>query len=193
VEPTSSSNKETIIAIKTFVDAVALPASDINTYLTNSGLVYIKQQTIGTAVASVSVSSAFSTDFDNYRIIITGMAASATAATRFQLSNSTGSTYATSGWIFQYGGAFTSETATAQTAALIGHCVSTGITTAVIEVQSPFLSTTSSFTGLSMSNTYGDDRRSFDSSTNSSTGFVFSALSGTITGGTITVFGYRKS
>ena len=180
------------MAIKTFTTGEVLTAADTNTYLANSGLVYIKQQTIGSGVASVTVTNAFSTTYDNYRIIITGMAASGTVATRFQLSNSTGSTYATSGWIFQYGGTFTAETATAQTGALIGHCVSTGITTAVIEVQSPFLSTTSSFTGLSISNAYGDDRRSFDSSTNSSTGFVFSPLSGTITGGTITVFGYRK-
>jgi hypothetical protein len=180
------------MAIKTFTTGEVLTAADTNTYLANSGLVYIQQQTIGSAVASVTVSNCFSSTYDNYRILIVGYGASATAATKFQLSNSTSTTYATSGWIFQYGGTFTAETATAQTGALLGHCASTGKTTGVIEVQSPFLSQVSTFTGLSMSVSYGDDRRSYDSSTNSSTGFVFSPLSGTLTGGIITVYGYRK-
>ena len=181
------------MAIKTFTTGEVLTAADTNTYLANSGLVYIQQQTIGSAVASVTVSNCFSSTYDNYRILIVGYGASGTVATRFQLSNSTSTTYSTVGWIYQYGGAFTTETATAQTASLIGHSSSTGKTSAVIEVQSPFLSQVSTFTGLSMSVSYGDDRRSYDSSTNSSTGFVFSPNSGTFTGGTITVFGYRKS
>lgn len=176
----------------TFTTGQVFTAADAN-LMANSGLVYITQATIGSAVASVTVSNCFSSTYDNYRILIVGYNASATVATRFQLSNSTSTTYSTSGWIYQYGGAFSTETATAQTASLIGHSSSTGKTTAIIEVQSPFLSQTSSFTGATASNQYGDDRRSFDSSTNSSTGFVFSPNSGTLTGGIITVYGYRKA
>lgn len=181
------------MAVKTFTDNTGLPASDINTYLANSGLVFVKQQTIGNGVASVTVTDAFSATYDNYRVLIIGYGASSTVATRFQLSNSTSGTYATAGWIFQYSTAsLVSESATAQTASLIGHCLSTGKTSAIIEVQSPFLSQVSTFTGATMSASYGDDRRSYDSSTNSSTGFVFSPASGTLTGGIITVYGYRK-
>jgi hypothetical protein len=181
------------MAIKTFTDNTSLPASDINTFLANSGLVFIKQQTIGNGVASVTVSDAFSATYDNYRILIVGFGASATVASRLQLSNSTSTTYATSGWIYQYGAAaLASESATAQTASLIGHTNSAGKTSTMIEVQSPFLSQVSTFSGATISSLYGDDRRSYDSSTNSSTGFVFSAASGTLTGGIITVYGYRE-
>jgi hypothetical protein len=171
-----------------------LTADIANTYMLNSGLVFVKQQTIGSGVASVTVSDAFSATYDNYRILIAGFGASATVASKLQLSNSTSTTYATSGWIYQYGTvALVSESATAQTGSLIGHTNSAGKTSTIIEVQSPFLSQVSTFSGATMSSLYGDDRRSYDSSTNSSTGFVFSALSGTLTGGIITVYGYRKA
>lgn len=49
-----------------------LNASTVNTYMINSGLVYVKSQTVGTAVSSVTVTSAFSADYDNYRVTWTG-------------------------------------------------------------------------------------------------------------------------
>ena len=58
------------MAIKTFTTGEVLTAADTNTYLANSGLVLVKSQTIGTGVASVTISDAFSTTYDNYRITI---------------------------------------------------------------------------------------------------------------------------
>ena len=60
------------MAVKTFTTGEVLTASDTNTYLNNSGLVYIKSQTVGTGVSSVTVSSAFSSTYDNYFITWTG-------------------------------------------------------------------------------------------------------------------------
>lgn len=181
------------MAIKTFSAGEVLTASDTNTYLANSGLVYVTSATVGTGVSSVTVSSCFSSTYDNYRIVLSNLSASAIAATRLQLSNSTGSTYATAGWIFPYGSSLIQETSTAQVYALIGHCNSSGKFSTLVELESPYLSQPTTFIGQSISVGYGDDRRSYDSSTNSSTGFTFSPASGTLTGGTITVYGYRKA
>jgi hypothetical protein len=67
------------MAVKTFTTGEVLTAADTNTYLNNGGLVYIKSQTIGTSVTSITVSNAFSSTYDNYRITINGgVAANAT-------------------------------------------------------------------------------------------------------------------
>jgi hypothetical protein len=58
------------MAIKTFTTGEVLTASDTNTYLANAGLVYVKSQTIGTGVSSVIVSDCFTTDYDNYKIVV---------------------------------------------------------------------------------------------------------------------------
>lgn len=56
------------MAIKTFTTGEVLTASDTNTYLANSGLVYIKEVALtGTAV---NITSCFSATYDNYRIVI---------------------------------------------------------------------------------------------------------------------------
>lgn len=60
------------MAVKTFNTGEVLTASDTNTYLANSGLVYVKQQTVGSGVTSVVVAGAFSSTYDNYEIIWTG-------------------------------------------------------------------------------------------------------------------------
>ena len=73
------------MAIKTFTTGEVLTASDTNTYLTNSGLVYIKQQTVGSGVASVTVSDAFSSTYDSYLIIDTGGTMSSDTALTMQL------------------------------------------------------------------------------------------------------------
>ena len=46
-------------------------------YTHSSGLVLVKSQTIGSAVSSVTVTSAFSSDYDNYKIMISPGASSA--------------------------------------------------------------------------------------------------------------------
>jgi hypothetical protein len=60
------------MAIKTFTTGELLSSSDTNTYLANSGLVYVTSATIGTAVSSVAVANAFSATYDNYKIVAHG-------------------------------------------------------------------------------------------------------------------------
>jgi hypothetical protein len=56
------------MAIKTFTDAVALPASDINTYLANSGWVYVNSGTFATS-GFVQVNNVFTSTYTNYKIV----------------------------------------------------------------------------------------------------------------------------
>jgi hypothetical protein len=66
------------MAIKTFTTGEVLTAADTNTYLANSGLVYVASTTVGTGVSSVTVSSAFNSTYDNYKIIYSGGVGSVT-------------------------------------------------------------------------------------------------------------------
>lgn len=63
------------MAIKTFTTGEVLTASDTNTYLANSGLVYIKEVALtGTAV---NITSCFSATYDAYQIVISNLTNSA--------------------------------------------------------------------------------------------------------------------
>ena len=58
------------MAIKTFSVGELATSSDVNTYLTNSGLVFIKSQVL-TGTSNL-ITDAFSADFDNYKIMFNG-------------------------------------------------------------------------------------------------------------------------
>jgi hypothetical protein len=68
------------MAIKTFTTGEVLTAADTNTYLANSGLVYITQAT-GTAISSLSFNSCFSSTYLNYRVV--GNVTASASANRF--------------------------------------------------------------------------------------------------------------
>lgn len=57
------------MAIKTFSANTTLSSSDVNTYLTNGGLVYVTEST-ATSGTTLSVNNCFTTTYDAYRIVI---------------------------------------------------------------------------------------------------------------------------
>lgn len=175
-----------------FTTGQVLTAAQMNAV----GLWFIKEQTIGSAVANVTVTDAFSADYENYRIIVNGGSASAGADLRFQLGAST------TGY---YGGVFYHPYSTAGPTAVNGVGISNGsyvtcgavgangIST-IIDITSPYLAAR---TGLSMPfpnlNTTGAATYAsgFHNVAISYTDFKLTAASGTMTGGTIRVYGYR--
>jgi len=182
------------MAIKTFVDAVSLPASDINTYLTNSGLVYIKQQTIGTAVASVTITDAFSTTYDNYRITITKAGASASVSMCLNFSTSAVSYFGIETYTLYSAATITIANNNNDSKQFLG-LTDSGVASynSSLDVFSPFLTSTTQLTGQYYGRGYiGYFGGSHDVSA-SHTSFKLFNESGTLTGGTVTVFGYRKS
>jgi hypothetical protein len=59
------------MAIKTFTTGEVLTASDTNTYLANSGLVYINE--VALTGAAVNITSCFSATFDAYQIVVSNL------------------------------------------------------------------------------------------------------------------------
>jgi hypothetical protein len=186
------------MAIKTFTDNTTLPASDINTYLTNSGLVLVKSQTITGSVASVTVTNAFDSTYDNYYITLTGGTAVSAAAYGLQLGPSSVSGYNTG-----YYAGISRVTAAAAQAPLGSNNNSrweyltvgdaTGLTIAA-KIYQPFLALKTmyftEFTDPRPAESWGSGAGMH----NTASSFTdFSIFGGTnIVGGTITVYGFRK-
>jgi hypothetical protein len=160
----------------------------------NSGLVYIKEQTIGSAVSSVSVTSAFSTTYDNYLITVSGTAVSATDSSAFiTLNGSAGSTYSYAGNFMAYtSGTVNGNNASAGTTGFwLG--LTGGTFSASFDVMNPFLAKATNLFGQSSGSKHINTFLGYDSNAASSTGFTISQLTTNLTGGIITVFGYRKA
>jgi hypothetical protein len=160
----------------------------------NAGLVYIKEQTIGSAVSSVEVTGAFSADYDNYKIIVSGGAGSTNGELNMRLGSVTTGYY--SSFVFtSWNNTVSADSSKIATRfQYVGGMDSNGIQ-ANIEVNSPF---TAKYT-RTFSGGFGDPLAYVGSAyglypvTTSFTAFTILAAVGTMTGGTITVYGYRKA
>ena len=184
------------MAIKTFTTGEVLTASDTNTYLANSGLVYIKQQTVGSGVTSVTVSSAFSTDYDNYKIIYDGGSHSSSAALNLQLGSTTSGYYYA--YVFNQYNATTPAGGGSTTGAnfdSIGRGSTNGNNLAC-DLYGPFLSKRTGVKYLGMdylATGFNVNGTGFLNDTTSYTAFTIVTPGGSMTGGTIYVYGYRKA
>ena len=150
--------------------------------------------TIGTSNTSVTVSSAFSTTFDNYKIILSGGTTSVSDATlSLRLgSETTGYYLAQSG--VDYAGATTSNTSANNDAywLYVGRCRTNG-NNMNIDVCAPFLGNLTYITGAVANANTGRNFAGYLNTTASYTAFTVNVDSATITGGTIRVYGYRNS
>jgi hypothetical protein len=181
------------MAIKTFTTGEVLTAADTNTYLANSGLVYIKSQTIGSGVSSVTVSDAFSSTYDNYLITASGGVGSQSA----ELFMRVGATVTNYYFSFIYTAWNTSVSAdsskTGTRFQYVGGMTTNNIS-AKIDVLSPNLpKDTRVFAGgFGDSTSYVGVASGALFNTTQYTSFDLFPGAGTMTGGTITVYGYRK-
>lgn len=155
------------------------------------GLTLIKTQTIGSAVSSVTVSDAFSATYDNYKITISGGVGSANDMGGIQLGATT------SGYYNQVDGAQWNNTpfSSGSTTGTVVYCFThtTNGISGEMEIRAPFLSTIS----MISSSVAQATSRAFHSlgllnNTTSYTAFTLIPTTGTLTGGTIRVYGYRN-
>ena len=160
------------------------------------GLILIKTQTIGSAVSSVTVTDAFSSTYDNYKIILSGGVASASTSIILQLGSSTTGYYA--GLIFL---TYSTSSVTGAGTNNGGSFVYAGVGTAnslaaSIELLNPFNTKTTGITSQYIENGSpgsGGTYNGFHNSATSYTAFTLSSGVSTMTGGTIRVYGYRNS
>lgn len=161
------------------------------------GLRLVKKQTIGSGVSSVSVTNAFSATYENYKIIASGGTSS--AAGPDLLFNFTGNTSGyNGGLIFKaFNGTTVSGTAGSNQSSWFGGFASpNGGLSINLEIGSPFLSKFATFCLNSAVNNSGGSvlfSNGFHDSTSSFTGFTLTTSTGTLTGGTIYVYGYGAS
>jgi hypothetical protein len=158
----------------------------------NSGLTYITSTTIGTGVTSTVVSNCFNSSFDNYRITISGGLASGAGDYSFQLTGITTSVYQTFGYFMNPGTATLNAYGPAATDRWLVGSLNAVQYASSFEIINPNL-TKQKFmlnsSGVSTTGYYNFSGAC--TSTAAATGF--SITSGVaMTGGTITVYGYRK-
>ncbi|MHC4707916.1 MAG: hypothetical protein ACYS8I_12630 [Planctomycetota bacterium] len=169
-----------------------LTAADLNA---SSGLVFVKSQTVGSVVSSVTVSNAFSSTFQNYKIIIDGVDASlANNSMEFNFTGSTANYYF-AGWYRNYANTVGALNGGSNVAAWpIGYTSTSDSTFCSFEVFHPYDSTrrahyaSAPSGGNDFVNSYGGQH----AVVSSFTGFRIVPGLGTMTGGTIRVYGYNN-
>jgi hypothetical protein len=151
--------------------------------------------TIGSGVASVAIGNAFSANYDNYRITVTGMLTSANNMQfGIQFGNDSGHRYA--GWWMPFTGTtMTNSYSNAATYIPTGWAGSSsnykGFT--AFDVFGPFLVVVPRVVAPWSGAAHAGHISGLWADTTSITGFTILPDSGTITGGTIRVYGYRNS
>lgn len=157
------------------------------------GLVLIKTQTVGSSVATVTVSDAFNSSFDNYKITWTGGTTSGNVDIGMQLGSST-STYAYQVIYAGYASVTPSGAGTTSAAgwATIGGS-STNVGQVIVDVLQPFLATYTGMYSLVATATGAGLSTGQHRTAASYTAFTLYPTSGTMSGGTIRVYGYRNS
>jgi hypothetical protein len=159
----------------------------------NPGLTLIKSQTIGTTVSSVNVTSAFSSTYDNYLILVSDGTASAPATIRLTLGD-TATGYYYAGYYVPYSGASSNSVGSNTTSFLAG-AHSTGITAYNIYIAQPNLAQNTIYKADYFSPNTTDGTISllgFLNNTTQYTDFTLTPSTGTFTGGKIYVYGYQK-
>jgi len=159
-----------------------------------SGLVLIKAQTIGSAVSSVPVTDVFSSTYDNYLVTINGGVCADNDDIRMSLG-ATVTGYYYGGFGQTYAGAGTSASFANVAYWMVGKATPAN-NTASVTIQNPFLSKTTAYGGYTASHRTDGLYVGFGgylNNTTSYTAFTIVTSGGTLTGGTIRVYGYQNS
>jgi hypothetical protein len=159
------------------------------------GIVLISSTTIGSAVSTVTISNAFSSSYDNYRIMVSGGVASANTEIRMQLGATTAAYY-DCGALSTYNSVTLSQNANNNQASWSVGQISTDSLSGIIDLLSPNLAkNTHMTTTASRSQTTGAwiSYGGYLANTTQYTAFTVFPATGTLTGGTIRVYGYANS
>jgi hypothetical protein len=160
------------------------------------GLWLVKTQTIGTGVSSVTVTDAFSADYDNYKIIVSGGVGSTTGALLNMTLGATVTGYYWAGAVSLWASSSLNALQGSNTASWSRNAIAnTNSLNGEIELFCPNLAKRTIYNARYIQNqTDGNAVTSggyLDNATQY-TAFTLTAASGTLTGGTIRVYGYRN-
>jgi len=191
------------MAVKTFTTGEVLTAADTNTYLANSGLVYISEAN-PSAAASASINSCFTATYNAYRIVWIPTAYSSTGQAQTLLrmrasgTDNISSNYYRARWYYGAGGSSgTSGGAATETAFELADN-NTPMHPLSLDVFSPYQTVATAIASKAVgwqgvNNTlYGIETVGRMSVTTSYDGFTLYPSTGTFTGKLI-VYGYRQA
>jgi hypothetical protein len=171
----------------TFTNGTPLYQESLNSI----GLWLVKSQAIGTSVSSFTLTNVFSSDYDAYRIVLSGYTNTASdIGITCQLNGATGNTYAY--WLnyWQYGAAQGQASATANSSWILGWSNANG-GNLVLDIVNPNKASYTSFTSTNTTPNYYMAQGGTEKSNTQFTGFTF-ACSVPFTGGDVRIYGYRK-
>jgi hypothetical protein len=192
------------MAVKTFTTGEVLTASDTNTYLANSGLVYITTAT-ATSGTTLSVDTCFTSTMDNYLLVITATPTSSAYGVDLRMRASGTDTSTGYYWGFSRvdiaAGTISAQSGSNSTVFASGAIAgSTGRASAVVQVINPYLAQYTSFSSQATDNRGSAAYAGIVSGgqlTNTTVydGFslMFGGGGGTISHLAVTVYGYRKA
>jgi len=162
---------------------------------TAGGLTLISATTIGSAVSSVTVSSAFSSTYDAYKVIISGGVGSSGNAQLFLTLGATATDYEWA-YLLVNSAARVGDSSTTGTYIPVGE-INTNILQGSMEIVNPNLAKYTYVNSSMGYNTTNSNSRAaltgLLKNTTAYTAFTLTASSGTLTGGTIRVYGYSNS
>jgi hypothetical protein len=173
-----------------FASGDVLNASDMN----GVGLWLVKSQTVGTGVSSVTVSSCFSADYDNYLVVVDNVDCTATdILTYITFPTSSGSVYFYSYLAYSMAGANGSGFQNGGTLGLVsGLTAPNNNMSQSFTLYDPFKVSYTSLNTQAMGENFFLMGGAVHRQASSQTGFTLTAGSGTMTGGTVRVYGYRN-
>jgi hypothetical protein len=185
------------MAVKTFTAGNVLTASDTNTYLTNSGLVYVTNTTLS-AASTISINNCFSSTYDNYKIVLTDISPSIQNDVRLNFSTG-GTINSTSNyWMsntFISGTTISVNEESSQTSFRSVFTSGGSNSFAWLDIVNPFATANTTVWLQSIGYASGIINRSFVGFFNTTTsfdGFKLTVPSGTVSA-KVNVFGYRKA
>jgi len=161
----------------------------------SAGLVHISRTTIGSAVSSVAITNCFSADYDSYLMVIQGGVGSTNISLQAVIGG-TASGYRWAGWYSEYlNSAITPQRGPGVAYFPVGKATTTGINGRAV-INSPFLNEYTTYICENvMILTSGDSAyiAGYGPDNSSDTDITISTNTGTITGGTIDIYGYAKA
>lgn len=171
--------------------------NDVSTLGNYQGLFHVKTQTIGSGVSSVTVSGAFSSDFDDYLVAVNTVVSANQPNLGLRLG-ATASGYAYAGSYQNFtGGAVTVDSSITATYWNIGACGNGTIGSGRVDfhatVKSPQLAQQSFYVVNNGSLAWTNFYTGYLNNTTQYTALTILPSSGTITGGTVRIYGYRNS
>ena len=202
--PTSSDYvAQGAVAIETLGDDIdAFVATAFNSKL-RPGLVLVKTQAITPGVTSVTVSNAFSTTFENYKIILSNFRASAAVSAGFRLNNVNSNYYYTNTSAGTYATASGNVTFSNAAGAsnydpvVVAAATTNEVSGCTLELQNPFLAVSTAIQSSASDTRVGGagprTGSGYHATATSYTDCTFFLSGGvTFTTGNIAIYGYAK-